>query len=109
MEDLEQIAFQIITGAGTARSAYMEAVRRAKAGDFDGAGKQIAQGDAAFAEGHRAHAKLLQLEAGDGNVPMGLLLVHAEDHLMGAENFKEIALEFIEVHHQLRELRGKLR
>ena len=51
----------------------------------------IEEGDAAFIEGHDAHAGLLQKEAsGEGNT-VNLLILHAEDQLMSAEAFKTIA------------------
>lgn len=37
MEGLEMICFQIISGVGAARSSYIEAIQKAKAGDFEGA------------------------------------------------------------------------
>ena len=102
MEDTELIAFNIISAVGTARSAYTEAIRFAKSGDFDNAAKQIEKGEAAFTEGHKAHAALLRDEA-SGNDPkiMTLLLVHAEDQLMAAETFRTLALEFIDVYKKI--------
>ena len=63
MEGLELIAFQIISAVGTARSCYIEAIQEAKRGDYAAAEKLIGEGDAAFVEGHDAHAGLLQQEA----------------------------------------------
>ena len=98
MEGLELIAFQIISSVGTARSCYIEAIQAAKKGDYEEAAKMIEEGDAAFIEGHDAHAGLLQKEAsGEGNT-VNLLILHAEDQLMSAEAFKTIALEFIDVY-----------
>ncbi len=36
-EELETSCFQIISNVGAARSSYIEAIEKAKAGDFDGA------------------------------------------------------------------------
>ena len=98
MEGLELIAFQIISAVGTARSCYIEAIQEAKRGDYAAAEKLIGEGDAAFVEGHDAHAGLLQQEAEKGGSVVNLLLLHAEDQLMSAEGFKTIAQEFIEVY-----------
>ena len=101
MEGLELTAFQIISAVGTARSSYIEAIRAAKSGDFDGAKKLIKEGDEAFVEGHDAHTSLLTREAsGEKNI-VSLLILHAEDQLMSAEAFKTIALEFISVYQRL--------
>ena len=98
MEGLELIAFQIISAVGTARSSYIEAIQAAKKDDFAGAEKLIEEGDAAFVEGHHAHAQLLQDEAGGKENSLSLLILHAEDQLMSAEAFKTIALEFMDVY-----------
>ena len=37
VEGLEMICFQIISNVGAARSSYIEAIQKAKTGDFDGA------------------------------------------------------------------------
>ncbi len=101
MEGLELAAFQIISAVGTARSCYIEAIQKAKKGQFDEAQKLIAEGDDAFNEGHTAHTGLLQNEASGEQQGINLLILHAEDQLMSAEGFKIIALEFIDVYKKL--------
>ena len=102
MEGLELTAFQIISAVGTARSAYIEAIQKAKEGDFEGAEKLIKEGDEMFIEGHHAHAGLLQIEADNGQgSAVSLIILHAEDQLMSAESFKTIALEFIDLYKRL--------
>ena len=63
MEGLELTAFQIISAVGSARSSYIEAIQKAKEGDFDGADQLIKEGDEMFIEGHHAHAGLLKIES----------------------------------------------
>lgn len=98
MEGLELISFEIISAVGTARSLYIEAIQEAKKGDFDKAEELINQGNEAFTQGHHAHAKLIQEEAGGTPTAMTLLLTHAEDQLMSAEAFKILCTEFIDVY-----------
>lgn len=105
MEGLELTAFQIISAVGTARSSYIEAIQKAKEGDFEGAEQLIKEGDEMFIEGHHAHAGLLQVEADNGQgSAVSLIIMHAEDQLMSAEGFKTIALEFIDVYKRLSKL-----
>ena len=105
MEGLELIAFNIISSVGTARSSYIEAIQKAKEGDFEAAEALIKEGDEVFVEGHNAHAGLLQQEAEGGpGSTLSLLILHAEDQLMSAEAFKTIAQEFIEVYKKFKEL-----
>jgi cellobiose PTS system EIIA component len=101
MEGSELAAFQIISAVGTARSCYIEAIQKAKQGNFSEAEKMIGTGDDAFNEGHAAHTGLLQEEASGSEKGINLLIVHAEDQLMSAEGFKIIALEFIDVYKKL--------
>jgi PTS system cellobiose-specific IIA component len=102
MEGLELTAFEIISAVGTARSTYIEAIQKAKVGDFEGARQMIKEGDEMFVQGHHAHAKLLTHEAehGQGSA-VSLIILHAEDQLMSAEGFKTIALEFIDLYERL--------
>ena len=105
MEGLELVAFNIISSVGTARSSYIEAIQKAKEGDFEAAEALIKEGDDVFVEGHNAHAGLLQQEAEGGpGSTLSLLILHAEDQLMSAEGFKTIAQEFIEVYKKFKEL-----
>lgn len=95
MKGLEHQCFQIISAVGSARSLFIEAVNEAKRGDFPKAQALIKEGEAMFNQGHLAHATLIQQEAGGHAVPCSLLLIHAEDQLMSAEEFKIIANELI--------------
>ena len=64
----------------------------------------IHEGDESFLEGHHAHARLLQQQAEGKPVTIDLLLMHAEDQLMSAEAFKNIALELMSVYQKMAEL-----
>ena len=108
MEELELIAFKIISSVGTARSCYIEAIQAAKTGDYEQSAKLIAEGDESFALGHDAHAGLLTKEANEGQgSAVSLLILHAEDQLMSAEAFKTIALEFIDAYKRIEALEKK--
>lgn len=97
MEGLELISFQMISTAGTAKSACFQAIKEAKAGKIAEAKKLIASANELFVEAHRIHAELIQHEAGGNAVTMTMLLTHAEDQLMSAEFSKDIAEEFIDL------------
>lgn len=105
MEGIELVAFQIIASVDSARSSYIEAIQEAKNGNFSAAVNLIKAGDKEFAEGHHAHASLIQKEANQEEVDLKLLLMHAEDQLMSAEGFKFIAQEFIDVYERFESLK----
>ncbi len=98
MEGIELICFEIISAVGTAKSLFIESIQESKAGNYDRAAELIEEGGQVFVQGHHAHAKLVQQEAGGESVNISLLLVHAEDQLMSAETFKILAYEFIDLY-----------
>lgn len=93
------LSFRIISSVGTARSKYIEAIQQARKGKISEAKSCMKEGTTIFLDGHRAHAELIAL-AGKEPFDIDLLLMHAEDQLMGAENFKIVAEEFIYLYEQ---------
>lgn len=106
-EDLETSCFQIISNVGAARSSYIEAIQKAKQGDFEGARECIEEGKKQFLIGHEAHFGLIQKKAQGEAVGGSLILIHAEDQLMSAEGFKIIAEEMIAAYERIAELEKK--
>ncbi len=104
MGELEQATFEIIASVGTARSCYIEAIAKAKSGEWDEIEELFKQGDKAFNQGHNAHMGLLTKEAEGNSAGVNLLLLHAEDQLMSAEGFKIISTEFINTYKRLEKL-----
>ncbi|WP_130805915.1 PTS lactose/cellobiose transporter subunit IIA [Senegalia massiliensis] len=103
MGELEMIYFEIISAVGTARSLFIEAIGKAKSGDFKGAEEKIKEGNELFLQGHKSHSKLIQKEASDEKIEFSLILVHAEDQMMSAEAFKILSEEFIDVYKRIEE------
>ena len=98
IDESETFIFSIISNVGMARSCYIEAIKMAKAGDFDEAARLMSEGDIYYHEGHQSHMNLIQLEAeGNGFAP-SLILTHAEDLLMSSEAVQIIAAEMIDLH-----------
>lgn len=93
---------------GSSRSSYIEAIQKAKAGDFEGAEACMEAGQQEFLKGHEAHFELIQKEAQGVQVGGSLILVHAEDQLMSAEGFKIIAEEMIAAYKRIAELEKKV-
>lgn len=98
MEGIELICFEIISAVGNARSLYIEAIQEAKEGNFEKAEELVKEGEESFTQGHIAHGKLIQQEAGGEATTMTLLLTHAEDQLMSAEAFGILSKEFIDIY-----------
>ena len=98
-----EVAFQIISTAGNAKSDSMIAIREARAGDFTAAQEALERADTSLHEAHRAQTKLLTAEARGNEVKLNIILVHAQDHLMGSILLRDLAEEFIEIHKVLHE------
>ncbi|WP_300385086.1 PTS lactose/cellobiose transporter subunit IIA [Clostridium sp.] len=109
MNEIELSCFQIISNVGMARSSYIEAISKAKTGNFELAKKCMEEGEAYFLNGHKGHATLIQKEASGEMVAGSLLLIHAEDQLMSAESFKIIANEMIDNYRRIIALEEKLK
>lgn len=95
--DLEEMALEIITNVGTARSMYVEAVEAAKAGNFEEAHNLVAEGEKIFVNGHDAHADLVNAKIGVEELQYMFLVMHAEDQLMSAETLKIVCDELIDM------------
>lgn len=96
-EEVYGASFAIIAGVGQARSEYIKAIHCAEEFDFDRAASFIAAGKEAYLDGHKHHGELLQKVAEGVDLPVTMLLAHAEDQLMSAESFGILAEEFITV------------
>lgn len=83
--------------AGDARSSAMEGIKIAKEHDFEKAEALLDNANKAMLDAHHAHAKLLARDA-QGELPLCLLLIHAEDQLMAASTVIDLASEIIELH-----------
>lgn len=101
MVDVEEIslkAMEIITYAGLAKSNYLMALKDYKAGKKEEAYKKLEEGSLEFAKAHEVHIKILSDEMEKLESQVSLLLVHAEDQLMGAENIRLLVEELIEIY-----------
>ena len=101
IEELEMICFQLITVAGSAKSNYIEAIAKAKAGQYDEANKLIADADELLKQGHSPHIDLVQREAAGEDIHVSLILAHAEDQMMSMEVFKIMAEELVAVYKKI--------
>ena len=86
MFDLEETVMGLIINAGMSRSLCFEALRQAA--------------EAANAA-HAVQTRLIEADEGEGKIPVTLILVHAQDHLMTAMLARELVTELIELHRKL--------
>lgn len=96
--DMELICLNIITNTGSAKSSYIEAIQKAKTGDFEEGKRLMAQGDQYYGQAHQVHGSLIKQEASGETVAVSLILMHAEDQMASTEMAKVLAREFIELY-----------
>lgn len=94
-EKLLVTIFQIIGAAGSAKSNYMEAMAAAREGNFDEIDRLLKEGDDFYKEAHDIHIDLLGMRDSEEGLPTSLILIHAEDQMMSAEQTRMMAEEFI--------------
>lgn len=99
-EQLEAI-MGLIVNAGNAKSDAMEAIQAAKNGEFEEADAKLKAAEAALVEAHHAQTKLLTAEANGETLPITLLTIHSQDHLMTSITFNDLAKEVIDVYRRL--------
>ena len=100
-EKIIEISFNIIAHAGDAKGLAFEAIREAKAGNIEAARENIKKSKEGMVVAHRFQTELIQGEASGNKTEMSVILVHAQDHLMNAMNFQQLAEEFIDLYERL--------
>ena len=103
VEQISQVAMQVITYAGMAKSNYLEALKYYRENDQTAHEQSMSNGDENFSLAHEAHLQLLQQEMNTQEPQITMLMAHAEDQLMSAETIKTLIQEII----LLIESRGK--
>jgi len=98
------IVMGIIINGGNAKGLAFEAIQEAKAGDFDYAEKLLDDSQKALQEAHDTQTDLLTRTAQGETIEVNLYMVHAQDHLMGAITFRDIAKELVEQYRRINSL-----
>ena len=99
-EQQMMIPFGIIASAGEARSLAFEALKAAKAHDFDRAEELLGQSEKASLGAHKQQTELLSREASGDHTPVDVFLVHAQDHLMTSMLAQELIRELVYLHRE---------
>ena len=95
--DIEMIVMRLVVNGGNARSTAIEALRAAKVGDFKKADELMEEADTILKEAHEIQTEMIQNELNGNKVEVGLLMVHAQDHLMNAMTVMDLCKEMIDI------------
>lgn len=82
--NIEQMIFEIIASAGDARAITYQALDNVQEGNIEEAYRLINKAEKTMDSAHNAQTKLIQEEINGNKVDGGLLMIHAQDHLMTA-------------------------
>ena len=102
-EQYDELVMNLVVEGGNARSLAMEAIQEAKKGNLDKADELLKECDAALVEAHNAQTDMIQAEIRGEHIPVMLLMVHAQDHLMDAMVVKDLAAEIVDLYRKLAE------
>ncbi|WP_067515208.1 PTS lactose/cellobiose transporter subunit IIA [Endozoicomonas ascidiicola] len=102
--DIEMAVMDLIVNSGQARSQAFEALAKARIGNFDKAEILMAQSRKVSKVAHQIQTGLIAKE-GEGDLPINLLMVHAQDHLMTSMLAQDMAEEMIKLYQKLESLK----
>lgn len=101
----EEVVFKIITAAGNAKGIAFEALALAREGKFDKADEKLKEAKEFFHEAHDIQTELITKEAQGEKPEVGILMVHAQDHLTSATLTKDLIEEMIKTQKELHALK----
>ncbi len=104
MSEMESTVMELIIHAGEARSASMQALQAARQHDWSEAESLLKSASEASRQAHKIQTALIGADEGCGKVPVNLILVHAQDHLMNAMLCRDLVEELIVLHKEIQEI-----
>ena len=99
--DIETIAMELVGNAGEARSLAFEALAQAKNKNFEKAKELLEESKQASLKAHHIQTDLICQEADGNKVEIGLLMVHAQDHLMTSILARELITQIISLYEKI--------
>ncbi len=107
--DLEMAAMELVGNSGESRSLSFEAHYLAKEGKFEETQEKIKESKEKMLKAPSIQTELICKEADGEDMKIGLLMVHAQDHLMTAILARELVEEIINVHEKMDEIAKKIK
>lgn len=104
--ELIPVAMQIILHAGNGRTKAQEAIKAAKANDFEAAHQLLKEAKENITLAHRAQTDVIQNEARGITYAPCLLFTHAQDHLMTISSEVTLTKDLVELFELVMEKAG---
>nr|WP_066186353.1 PTS lactose/cellobiose transporter subunit IIA [Gracilibacillus timonensis] len=96
-EALQEVAMQIILGAGNARADIQVALKHIETFDFSLAEESLAQAKKHMSQAHSVQTDTIQKEAKGEEIIFSTLFTHAQDHLMTVMSEWNIAKNLLQI------------
>ncbi|MGM9886621.1 MULTISPECIES: PTS lactose/cellobiose transporter subunit IIA [unclassified Lactococcus] len=106
-EEYMMVVMGIIMHGGNAKGLAFQAIQQAKAGDFEEAEKSLQEANMELKEAHDTQTDMLTRVAQGEQIDINLYMVHAQDHLMNAITFKDLAVEVVGQEKRIQALENK--
>lgn len=107
MDEMYEMAFNLILSAGNSKSNSMMSIAAAREFRFDEAEQLLEQANDEFVNAHEIQNGLIQQEAQGKGKEVNLIMVHAQDHLTMAMMARDNAVEFLNLYRMIYDLRMK--
>lgn len=98
----EEFLMTLLCEVGQGKACFMQAMLEARKGQFSESQRLLAQGDISLSTVHKSQTNLIGFDEGQGRVQMTLILTHIQDHIMTTMLCRDLAIEIIELHKQIR-------
>lgn len=108
IEQSYEIAFQLISHAGDAKSKASQAIALANVGEYEGAKVLINEAKDEFKIAHQIQTTLIQSEADGQEYVLNIILVHAQDHFSMAMMSIEMAEDILTLNQKINELEKRI-
>ncbi|MFV0392870.1 MAG: PTS lactose/cellobiose transporter subunit IIA [Coprobacillaceae bacterium] len=94
-KDYSESAMTLIAYSGEARTYAFQALTFAREKDMKQANENIGKAEESLNHAHKAQTELLVIEAKGDIIPVNVLLIHAQDHLMTSMLALELVKELL--------------
>ena len=99
--NVDHVIMELIVKSGEARTLAMEALSHARTGNFEQAENALKDSREASRLAHKMQTALIAADGGEGKVPVTLMMVHAQDHLMTSMLAQDLADEMVRLYQRL--------
>ena len=106
--EMEQVLFQLILHAGSARSFAKEAGQYAEEGDWEAAGKALEEANEEQNKAHKVNTTIITKAARGEDLEISVLLVHALDLLMLAWSEIDYTEQYLHVLKRMNNLEAEV-